>query len=340
MKAKYFRFLYGETNACLIHFGEVNDTKCHEKISFLFFRSSKVSNSSEGQVEQKLGQKLERQMERKEQGQNDLFLYPESADLAVLGTVDESVKREWNETGRYVKVKRLIVPDVPEAEELFLGNVDEVIRLRPVSRDENKSGEGLWNMAAAGWKFEVICQGEGTLALWHDLAAAASEMDSAEGTETGEFSDCVMSVKAADHCMCSKDRNPDEYGCAVGCVLHKDYDVCKFRYENGANPYLTGTLLAAGTGDEEKQKGLLNWLSAKSDRIRFFSMQDPKSWMDILPDSERAEPGMRRYFIEMNAELDDHTAAEFCRQGFGSTPVVLMEGHGVCCAGFLKYAEA
>ena len=283
-------------------------------------------------------------MAQKERNPKSPFLYPDSVDLVVLGNVNESVKREWNVIGRQVKAKTLIVPDVPEAEELYRENVNEIIRLRPGCGDDEalneNAGECQWNTAAAGWKFEVRCWNAGALTLWYDLADVSSERFSAEQKEIENITDCVMSVKATENSLCCKNRTPDEYGCAAGCVLHRDYDVCKFRYANRANPYLTGTLLTAETGVEEKNKEFLDWLSAKLDSIRFYSMQNLDCWMDILVGNEGPEPGARRYFIGRNDEMSDHAAAQLCKRGFGSTPVILTEGHGVCCSGLLNYAEA
>ena len=327
MMMKYFRFLYGETNACMIHFGEVKDTKRNEQVSFLFFRGSNEPM---------------RQRELKTRMQNRPFLYPDSVDLAVLGNLKESVKQEWNKLGQCLKVKVLILPDVPEAEGLYLEHVDEVVRLQPDSPENESFMKGVhakqWETVAAGWRFEVLCQKDGTLILWHDLAAVSSETASSEESETEEFIDCVMSVKATDNSECCENRNPDAYGCAVGCALRRDYDVCRFRYEKRADPYLTGTLLTAGAVKEEQKKEIPHWLAAKTDKIRFFSLQNPECWMDSLNGEWKTEHGMKRYFIGTNDEMSDYAAAEICRQGFYSTPVILKEGCGVCCSGFLKYA--
>ena len=87
------------------------------------------------------------------------------------------------------------------------------------------------------------------------------------------------------------------------------------------------------------QKLLQNWLSGKSDRIRFLSVQNPGECIGILAGDEASEPGIRRYVIGLNEEVSDQEAAGLCRSGFGSAPVLLKEGQGVCCSGFLKYPD-
>ena len=337
MNMKYFRFLYGETSACMVHFGEVKDTKMSETFTFLFLRGNDVQ-------------------EKKNDGKKNVpFVIPDFVDLVILGNVNEAVMMVWNEMQQNVKGRILIMPDVPEAENVSLENVDEVICLHPVLWNDMSLEElpenSLWKMAAAGWNMQVLCWSEGSLAVWHDAAAHSSE-DSIDGLieeslrgrhtekkEIRDFIDCVMNVKSTENSICCENRNPDHYGCAMGCVLRRDYDVCKFRNEDRANPYLTGTLLTAGEGKTEEEKGLLTWLSAKSDSIRFLSVQNLKEGSGILAEREDSEPGYRRYIIGLSDDMSDQEAAGLCRKGFGSALVLLKEGQGVCCSGFLKYPD-
>ena len=356
MKMKYFRFLYGETSACMIHFGEVKDTKMNETFTFLIIR----------------GNEVQREQNAKNDGKKKIpFAIPELTDLVILVNANEAVTMVWNEMQQHVKGRTLIIPDVPEAEQLSFDNVDEVIRLRPAAWKgwslKEVPESSLWETVTAGWNMQVLCWSEGSLAVWHDAVNHSADdslekamdysaddlsensvdgltEDSSEGLHTGkkeieDFIDCVMNVKTTENSRCCENRNPDHYGCAMGCVLRRDYDVCRFRYGNRANPYLTGTLLTAGMGEAEQEKGLLKWMSGKSDRIRFLSVQNLKEGTDILDGDEASEPGLRRYVIGLNDEVSDQEAAGLCRKGFGSVPVLLQEGQGVCCSGFLKYLD-
>lgn len=329
MNMKYFRFLYGETSGCMIHFGEVNDTKMNETFTFLVIRGNDM------QDEQKNGK------------QSSSLLFPDSVDLVIFENVNEAVTMAWNEM-QPMKVSTVIVPDIPDAEHLHSEMANEVIRLRPVLRNDLKLAElpedSLWKTIAAGWQMQVLCWSEGSLAVWHDAADDSLTGICTEKKEIGEFIDCVMSVKTTENSRCSRERNPDHYGCALGCALHRDYDVCKFRYENRANPYLTGTLLTAGKTEEKAEETenhhntyLLEWLSEKSDRVRFLAAQDLGEYSSNLIGDENREPGMRRYFIGLSDEVSDQMAAGLCKKGFGSAPILLKEGSGVCCSGFLKY---
>ena len=319
MKMKYFRFLYGEMKSCMIHFAGVNDTISKQMFSMLFIRGS----------------------ETKEERKNIPFLFPDSLDLAVLGNINESVKMVWNELQQHVKVRTLIVPDIPDAEDLHLEEVEEVIRLRPADWSDGSlekiPDDSQWKTVTAGWHFQVICWMNGGLAVWHDTADNFADHLYAGKEEIGKVTDCVMSVKAVEDSICCEKQNPDHYGCALGCALHRDYDVCKFRYEKRANPYLTGTLLTAGNGEMDMQDKFLHWLSEQTDSIRFFSVQNPESLTGILQKSNIPESGMRRYVIELNDECNNHIAASLCRTGFCTAPVLLKEGQGVCCSGFLKF---
>lgn len=55
--------------------------------------------------------------------------------------------------------------------------------------------------------------------------------------------------------------------------------------------------------------------------------------------AERRTAGQRRYFISMSDGLDGIALREICSGGFAARAMLLPDGSGICCSGFLKYTD-
>lgn len=330
MKIKYFRFLYCVTKSCFIHFGEVKDTKMGETVSFLYLRGAQEC------VNQK-------------ESEHMLFLCPDYVDYAVLGQVDGHVEAELRELLKHTKVGTLVVPAkeydrFPEKMEgadeiVFVGN-GEAMCGRQESGEKGTSVPfaDCLERTAAGWKLSVRNQGEGALAMLH-MHESDCAMESQNGPDGGTehfpvYDDFVMNVKPVNKAKrCCQNASPDEFGCALGCVLHQDYDVCKYRKMEEKSGYLTGTLLL---GSMESNSDFV-FSEEERRKIRFFAAdnREKTDWANLLMEQENDGP--KRYYI--GTEMSDEAVAAVCRSGINRIPVLLQEGCGICCAGLMKYAE-
>lgn len=323
MKMKYFRFLYGETGQCFLHFGELQDTTRDETYTFLYLR--KV----EKQVDQTVSERR-------------LFLFPEQMDLVVLGSPDGESARILKKLLEGRRIGTLVLSE--KADVADWENIAEI-------RETVKLGGGTFHIESAGWKFLAKSFADGTVAMAHGLSANMAE---------GVFEDCVMSVKALrEDLPCQKESSPDGYGCALGCALYQDYDVCKYRGGDTESGFRTGTLLFGGGENETDCAELLRDVSACIGDIRFFGLaggcvsrkaanradmaiQEGVLRQIAVLREERAKEidtpiGFRRYLIGTE-ELDNETVARLCGGGWYQRPILLREGEGVCCSGLLKYA--
>ncbi len=307
MKMKYFRFLYGETGQCFLHFGELQDTKEDETYSFLYLR------------------KVERHVEQIKSDRR-LFLFPRHVNLVILGSADEETLCTLKELSRDMQIDTLLV-----GKEMPAG-WDE-----PMSIKETvKLANGVYQTETTGWYFLAKSFADGTVALAHGLSA---------GVPKGTFEDCVMSVKALRKgALCRKESSPDGYGCALGCALYQDYDVCRFRGSDNKPTFGTGTLLFGGSEDETTCHRLLKETQAQVGEIRFVGLTagQVRAQMSVLQsmcmgDAAMPEKGIRRYLIGAE-DLDGSAAAELFRNGWDQRAVLLKNGEGICCSGLLKYA--
>lgn len=324
MKMRYFRFMYWVAETCMIHFGEVKDTKLNETITFLYLSSTKERETTIGSG-------------------HSVFVCPEQVDLAVLGTVDEGVLRGLSVILEHTKIETLAVParsyeKIPAqikgvGQIVWLGSAEEIQEQRKENPDgREETIENHLERTAAGWKISVKSWNDGTLSMLH----MHEENDSEEGQI--RYEDCVMNVKElSGEKRCSQNAHPDEYGCALGCVLHQDYDLCKYRKTGDKSGYLTGTLLLAGTGND-KERGMVIEES-KQKGVRFFvtDFSEAEEWDALLPDEETEKPEPKRYYI--GTRLSDSAIAEICRSGWNRIPTVLQNGKGICCSGLMKYAD-
>lgn len=377
MKMKYFRFLYAETGRCFMHFGEIRDTSTEETFSFLYLRENS------------------RQVNQAGTGHRP-FLCPKSLDLVVLGRANENTKEALKGILQDTAVHTLVVPAKTDAvipDEM--PGIKEVVRVSETVE---------FFMTRAGWSLLAKPYGDGSVALAHSLAkesdgnsfvelahslAKESGEDGAEARRSlartsgegglpgleGTFEDCVMSVKVMEEDKrCCSEAEPDGYGCALGCTLRQDYDVCRYQQKGGALPYFTGTVLLAEGVSEEGCRDLAKTMEGRVAGIRFFGIPDcaPEQSAAVNPDqmseAERdaasslqtecisvsraaeilsgesegafSESGKhKKYFVGTEETLDDETIAGIARSGLYHSVAALKTGEGLCCSGLLKYAE-
>ncbi len=294
MEMKYFRFLYGETEGCFVHFGELKDTRTEEQYTFLYLRGMKRYAGSG-------------------RAGHALFLCPRGLDLVILGSADAHVKTVLQELLRKREIGTLLLP-------ADAGKIKAKWKIREVRKLTCRE---ICRITGAGWNFLIRADTAGSLELLHGLSPKEKQ---------STFSDCVMNVKALDpESRCCREAEPDGYGCALGCVLYQDYDVCRY-WDHYS--YVTGTLLLTGDEDTEAQE---QWVRAAYDEtggVRFVGIAGGNDVrMRPLPPD-----GYRRYYIGLGEELDDRTIAEISRDGWSRRPVILRDGQGICCSGLLKYA--
>ncbi len=308
MKMKYFRFLYWETGQCFLHFGELQDTMKEETCTFLYLR------------------RVEKHVEQTKSGRR-LFLFPKHVNLAILGSADKETLCVLKELLRDTEIDTLLVGEEKSAMWDELTGVKEIVRL----------ANGTYQTEMAGWNFLVRSFADGTVALAHGLS------DEAQGDV---FEDCVMSVKAMrEGVPCQNEASPDGYGCALGCALYQDYDVCRYRGSDGRPAFGTGTLIFGGNEDEVACRKLCKEAQEKCGMIRFLGLtagqaQTQLAVMKSLQTEEQdvSAEGLRHYLIGTE-ELDDQIVAELCRAGWDRKPVILKENESICCSGLLKYAQ-
>lgn len=379
MMMKYFRFLYGETGRCFMHLGEIRDTKTEEHFTFLYLRGVKRHvNQTETE--------------------HTLFLCPKRLDLVVLGNSDEysvEVLREFLadtavDTLVYCANTHFAIPEI-------IPGVRKVVCLTDERREDNNEvkncqmetkevGSGLqsYYMERAGWKFAVRCCGNVSLMLTHGLASCDSDADrimTSGGAVTDgmyPYKDCVMSVKiVSEDKRCCSEQEPDGFGCALGCSLHQDYDVCNYQRKNG-RAYVTGTVLLPEGCGSSVLKALIREQEGEFPEIRFVglpgtigpdelkaiveSVAQPVFTSDDMKLSEKSDPDdenlseksasdaenlvensevftYKRYFIGVGSELRDETIAAVSKSSMYHVPLMLEPGNALCCSGMLKYPE-
>lgn len=258
-----------------------------------------------------------------------LFLFPKHVDLVILGSTDEQTLQTLREILRETEAGTLILSD-----RITSVRWDELTGSAKIVRLEN----GIYQAEQDGWQFLVKSCADGTAALAHGLSA---------GVQAGVFEDCVMSVKVLrDGVMCQRESSPDGYGCALGCALYQDHDVCKYREGREQPVFCTGTLLFGGGEDESACRELIREARENIGELRFFGLAagHAAAQLSALEESRtdrlsaQMDDGPRHYLIGTE-ELDERTAARLCRGGWSQRPVILREGKGICCSGLLKYAE-
>lgn len=316
---KYYRFLYGEAAGCLMHLGQIEDTKTEEHFSFLYLRGIS-GHVDRGRTE------------------HTLFLCPDTIDLVVLGNADRKAAEVLKGLLSSVKIRTLILPKgaVCEALEKEGGQPRKIIRL---AAGEKEPG---WETTAAGWRVYAKSYHPGSVVMAHSLAET--------GTAGDRFEDCVMSVKTvAGTERCFREKMPDLYGCAVCCTQNRDFDVCRYKRKEGSCGYCTGTVLLPALAEEgtvpKWMKDLRSDMEGRIRGIRFIVLDGNTGavpvWNDEAADAAGSEAaGYKRYFVGSASELSDRTIAEVSRSGRNHIPVLLKDGTAICCSGLLKYKEA
>lgn len=366
MNMKYFRFLYGETAGCFMHFGELNDTLTKEKVTFLYLSGTgrKENQSEDG---------------------DSLFLCPKYMDLVVLGEYNAQIEMALLKLLEHTEIGTLVMPGVsenkmlmhPEGENLYssklpmhpeeesscrsklpmhpeegsLGGNETVMcseQIKTYFKDTHASieefvfletnGCNSYKVTKCGWNFFVKSYTGGKLALLH----AQGKMDG----DCSAFDDCVMNVKvmhSGRKCLCTQET--DGYGCALGCTLHQDYNECKYRRQGDSTLCRTGTLLVNGDTEPDFRRALAQESGIEEDEIRFYGISG-EIWSEYCgsgisqnADKTTENVSETKYFIGLESEIEDAAAAEVCRSGLNHIPVLLKEGQGICCSGFLKYAQ-
>lgn len=336
MKMKYFRFLYGEAGQCFMHFGEVKDTLTGENFTFLYLRGT------DGHVDQ-------------EKSGHTLFLCPKRLNLVVLGNSDAAAVAAMETILKEATVDTLVVSAAVDIADIRGMSPDtEIIRLGPseggccngmTSSDaqaafekerideEGSAYTNCYRIIGAGWNFTVKAYLEDSVTMIHNL--------NRNETEKNPFEDCVMSVKMLDSGKrCKREPAPDSFGCALGCTLHQDYDVCKYQSGNTVGSYVTGTIILSGAETVKVKEALEKDMKARLGEVRFIVLPDGKGCNQQEEGSLQIMASeCKRYFIGSEAGLNDRAIADICRSGLYYVPVVLKEGRGICCSGLLKYAE-
>jgi hypothetical protein len=164
-----------------------------------------------------------------------------------------------------------------------------------------------------------------------------------------------MSVKTVcGEKRCLYQEEPDSYGCALGCALHQDSDVCKYQRQGNRLPYVTGSVLIPEITDQKLLEQLMGDLQEKLSGVRFFGLPDQagsailKKIVALLtgdrketsaPEKTQELTACKRYFIGAASELEDATVASISRGEPDHIPVILGSGQTICCSGFLKYSQ-
>jgi hypothetical protein len=295
MKMKYFRILFGVSGRYFAHMGELKDTGTSESFTFLYLRD------------------LKRQANQIEETGRRLFLYPECIDLLVLGQRGMAKDGELKEMLGKVRIRTLVTA----------GGCDEIEAQKVIDLEKQKNQ--VYRLEAVGWSIFAKCCEDGSVLLAHGFDRSTSPL----------YEDCVMSVKETNGSeRCIREEHPDGYGCALGCTLHQDYDVCRYR-GSGSDDYLISALLLPQVPDETLQAELEKELKKKPGEFRFFVMQETNG-TSVQPKGRlyQTDPGFRQYFVGVDGEMGYETIAGI--SGRNRRVVILGDGEGLCCSGFLK----
>ncbi len=298
MKMKYFRLMYGEAGAFLVHLGEVTDTKEQKQFTFLYVRT------------------VEKPVRQSDSG-HALFLCPKHIDLAVLDVPGEQLEQVFELPElQQTQVDTLVIAAAAEEERQKVSVTKAAVQRTMVVAQS-------FQYAKAGWNVVVRRSVSGRLSVAHGLSE----------DEAVQFDDCVMHVKVLDSdSRCMREAHPDSYGCALGCVLHRDYDVCRFRNDCSASVWPNGTLILSG---DESFDTVCRELGVGQENVRFCVL--PSEGQKIGCRTE--ETRVKRYYIGSERETDAAVIAEIAKSGIEQIPVMVGEAKGLCCSGFFKYAE-
>lgn len=321
MKTKYFRFLYFGRKECLLHIGEVEDTQTGEKLSFLYLDGSgREMNRSEKRDKETAayGDKNERE--------DVQAVYPEKADVLIVGDTSENTEKVLDEILEKVTVNQVIYPQSD--------SLKSVIGQHTIGAEiglKSEAGKAEFQMISAGWDLRAVCLEEGSVVLLHGLG------------QRGMFDDCVMNVSVLD----GKEHfgwwnEEDGFAAAMRCTVHHDYDACRYEGNREDGEYRLSVLLYGKTHLER----CMNWMDSLEDdcrlgrELRFLTLPTEetgemweKNILNWIPE------GYKCYYVCKPGEPAGEAMSQICRKSPYQIPAVTGEGIGLCCAGFLKYAE-
>lgn len=329
MKTKYFRFLYFGKKDCLLHVGEIEDTRTGERLTFLYIDGSGQSvdlPEREAVLSGQAADEAAGKYDRKKNGKTGHEGYPEKADILVVGDSSEKTERVLEEILAEVTVGTVIYPQ------------DDILRS---VLGRYKIGKGIelsagtdnadFQMKQAGWELYAASLERGCVVLLHGLK------------QWEMFDDCVMNVSVLDgveHQGWWKEK--DGFAAAMRCTVCHDYDACRYLQCNGGRGYRVSSLLYGKT----YLRKCLEWMKSLNDDgrlgkgLRFLSL--PTAGMEAVWDEKVLDwipEGHKCYYISKPGEPVSQAITQICKRSPYQIPAVTGEGTGICCAGFLKYAE-
>lgn len=304
MNMKYFRFLFEETNGCFIHFAELTKADTEERVCALYLRSIEEKDASADVVTD--------------------FVCPAHVDLVILGRSDAAARNVWQR-----------LSEQTEADVLVFAGEDSGKKLKAKQIICLSAQTPQWEFQKMGWKIFLKTYEENAVVVMHGF-------DENRAGERAE--DCVMNIKTANrHRRCYTQPQPDGYGCTLGCVLHQDYDVCKYQAEGQARELLTGTVLLTGATDSKVRGQIWKDMEQQPWTLRFLALPEETQRASLLEQSGiwnmSAEQEYKTYCISMGKEIDAGFAKRVCEKGFYHVPIVLGKEQGLCCSGLVKYRE-
>lgn len=302
---KYFRFLFEETNGCFMHFVELTETDTEEQIRILYLKS------------------IEKAVNRQKDSMG--FVCPAHVDLVVLGNSDAKTRKTWQKLSEQTDAEVLVFAGEDSGEDLKAGKVIRLSEQKP-----------FWRWKRLGWNVFLKSYEVGSVVMMHGLDSVSEDRT--------PIVDCVMSVKATNHCRrCHTRPQPDGYGCALGCVLHQDYDLCKYQGNCSQLGQLTGTLLLAGTGDSDTIRQIRADAEQQPWRLRFLALPMAFQKAELFCKGGDWDLSMegdcKTYYISMDEELNAAFVKQICEKGYYHIPVVPGKEQGLCCSGLMKYQE-
>lgn len=302
---KYFRFLFEETNGCFMHFVELTESDTEEQMRILYLKS----------MENKADLKKD----------SECFACPTHVDLVVLGQNDLRTRETWKRLSEHTEADLLVLAGEDSESDLKAGEIIQLSESKP-----------FWRWKKMDWNIFLKTYENGSVVMMHGLDSG--------GENRRTIEDCVMSVKATNQCRrCHGSQQPDGYGCALGCVLHQDYDLCKYQGEGQQMGQLTGTVLLAGVTNGDSIRQFQADMELQPWELRFLALPKENQKTEISGNREiwnlPADDEHKTYYISMEEEMDAVFAKQICEKGFYHVPCVLGKGKGLCCSGLMKYQE-